>query len=189
MPMVMYMSEWPDGGMWVKFERAKQKEAMAALERLYKKALPNSVYEYNFLDELNARQYLQEQRWQQVISIATTLSFIICCLGLFGLAHLSTNQRIKEIGIRKVLGASVSQIVALLSGDFLKLVMVAFIIAAPIAWMVMNRWLEDFAYRISISWWIFIAAGALALIVALATISFQTIKAAIANPVKSLRTE
>ena len=160
-PMVMYMSESPDGGIWVKFEKSKQKEAMAALERIYKKALPNVVYQYNFLDELNARQYLQEQRWQQVISIATTLSFIICCLGLFGLAHLSTNQRIKEIGIRKVLGASVSQIVALFSGDFLKLVMIAFVIAAPVSWMVMNRWLEDFAYRINISWWIFVAAGVL----------------------------
>ena len=151
-PMVMYMSEWPDGGIWVKFEKTKQKEAMAALERIYKKAMPNAVYQYDFLDELNARQYLQEQRWQQVISIATTLSFIICCLGLFGLAHLSTNRRIKEIGIRKVLGASVSQIVALLSGDFLKLVLVAFVIAAPVSWMVMNKWLQDFAYRINIGW-------------------------------------
>jgi putative ABC transport system permease protein len=188
-PMVMYMSEWPDGGIWVKFEKSKQKEAMAALERIYKKAMPNAVYQYDFLDELNARQYLQEQRWQQVISVSTAFSFIICCLGLFGLAHLSTNQRIKEIGIRKVLGASVSQIVALLSGDFLKLVMVAFVIAAPVSWMVMHKWLQDFAYRINISWRVFIAAGILALLVALMAISFQAIKAAIANPVKSLRTE
>ena len=94
---------------------------------------------------------MQEQRWQKVISIATILSFIICCLGLFGLAHLSTNQRIKEIGIRKVLGATVSQIVALLSGDFLKLVIIAFIIAAPVSWIVMNKWLQDFAYRININ--------------------------------------
>src|SRR6185503_1293777 len=97
-PMVMYMNEWPDGDMWVKFEKSKQKEAMAALERIYKKAMPGAVYQYDFLDALNARQYLQEQRWQKVISIVTTLSFVICCLGLFGLAHLSTNRRIKEIG-------------------------------------------------------------------------------------------
>lgn len=188
-PMVMYMNEWPDGGMWVKFEKSKQKEAMAALERIFKKVMPNAVYQYNFLDELNAKQYLQEQRWQQVISIATTLSFIICCLGLYGLANLSTTQRIKEIGIRKVLGASVSQIVALLSGDFLKLVIVAFVIAAPVSWMIMNRWLQDFAYRINISWWIFLIAGAAAILIAVVTVSFQAIKAAIANPVKSLRSE
>ena len=175
--------------MWVKFEKSKQKEAMAALERIYKKAMPNAIYQYNFFDELNARQYLQEQRWQQVISIATILSFIICCLGLFGLAHFSTNQRIKEIGIRKVLGASVSQIVALLSGDFLKLVLISFLIAAPISWMVMNKWLQDYAYRINIQWWIFVLAGGLAVTIALITISFQAIKAAIANPVESLRTE
>ncbi|MEP7319354.1 MAG: FtsX-like permease family protein, partial [Panacibacter sp.] len=188
-PMVMYMNEFPDGGMWVKFEKSKQKEAMAALERNYKKAMPNAVYQYNFLDELNAKQYLQEQRWQQVISIATILSFIVCCLGLFGLAHLSTNQRIKEIGIRKVLGASVTQIVALLSGDFLKLVVVAFVIAAPVSWMVMNKWLEDFAYRITIGPAVFIIAAVIAIIIALAAVSFQAIKTAMANPVKSLRTE
>ncbi len=188
-PMVMYMSEWPDGGIWVKFEKAKQKEAMAALEHIYKKAMPNAVYQYDFLDELNARQYLQEQRWQQAISVATTLSFIICCLGLFGLTHLSTNLRIKEIGIRKVLGASVSQIVGLLSGDFLKLVVIAFIIAAPIAWLVMNKWLQDFAYRVNIGPGVFIVAGLIAIVIALMAVSFQAIKAAIANPVKSLRTE
>lgn len=189
-PMVMYMSELPpEGGIWVKFEKSSQKEAMAVLERIYKKALPNSVYQYDFLDELNARQYLQEQRWQQVVSIATTLSFVICCLGLFGLAHLSTSHRVKEIGIRKVLGASVSQIVALLSADFLKLVLIAFVIATPVSWLVMNKWLQDFAYRTDISWLVFVSAGLIAILIALATVSFQAIKAAIANPVKSLRTE
>ncbi|CAN5821100.1 ABC transporter permease [soil metagenome] len=188
-PIVMYMNEYADGGMWVKFEKSKQKEAMAALERIYKKVMRNAVYQYNFLDELNAKQYMQEQRWQQVISIATMLSFIVCCLGLFGLAHLSTNQRIKEIGIRKVLGASVTQIVALLSGDFLKLVVVAFVIAAPISWMVMTKWLEDFAYRITIGPAVFIIAAVIAIIIALAAVSFQAIKTALANPVKSLRTE
>jgi putative ABC transport system permease protein len=188
-PMVMYMNEWPDGGMWVKFEKPKLKEAMAALERIYKKGMPNAVYQYNFLDELNAKQYLKEQRWQKVISVATALSFIICCLGLFGLAHLSTNRRIKEIGIRKVLGASVSQIVALLSSDFLKLVMVAFVIAAPVSWMIMNKWLQDFAYRIRIGWIVFVTTGFVVVLITLLTISFQAIKAAIANPVKSLRSE
>jgi putative ABC transport system permease protein len=189
-PMVMYMSESPpEGAIWVKFDAPKQREAMAALERIYRKALPNSVYQYNFLDELNARQYLNDQRWHQVIQISTLISFIICCLGLFGLAHLSTNYRVKEIGIRKVLGASVSQIIALLSGDFLKLVVIAFVIAAPVSWLVMNKWLENFAYRIDVSWLVFASAGLIAILVALFTVSYQSVKAAIANPVKSLRTE
>jgi putative ABC transport system permease protein len=188
-PMVMYMTEVPEGGMWVKFEKTKQGEALAALEKAYKKAMPTAVYQYSFLDELNASQYLQEQRWQQVISVAALLSFIICCLGLFGLAHLSTNRRIKEIGIRKVLGASVTQIISLLSGDFLKMVLFAFIIAAPIAWLVMNNWLQEFAYRIYVSWWMFVLAGIAAVVIALITVSFQSIKAAISNPVRSLRTE
>ncbi|MEJ7586275.1 MAG: ABC transporter permease [Ferruginibacter sp.] len=188
-PVLMYMNEVPDGGMWVKFEKVKQKEALAALERVYKKAMPHAFYQYNFLDELNARQYLQEQRWQQVIIIATIISLVICCLGLFGLAHLSTNRRIKEIGIRKVLGASVGQITALLSGDFLKLVLIAFLIAAPLSWVVMSKWLQDFAYRINIGPGIFLIAGLLAIIVAVAAVSFQAIRAAVANPVKSLRTE
>jgi putative ABC transport system permease protein len=184
-PMLMYMS----GGMWIKLDKRKQKEAMAAVEQIYKKAMPGAVFQYQFLDELNARQYIQEQRWQKIISIATILSFIVCCLGLFGLAHLSTKRRKKEIGMRKVLGASVSQIVALLSSDFLKLVLIAFIIAAPVSWMVMNKWLEDFAYRITIGPVVFIIAAVIAIIIALAAVSFQAIKTALANPVKSLRNE
>lgn len=188
-PMVLYMQDAPDGGIWVKFKTAKQKEAMAALERIYKKAMPDAVYEYHFLDELNAQQYVQEARWQQVINIATGISFVICCLGLFGLAHLSAHQRIKEIGIRKTLGASVGQIVTLLSGSFLKLVLLAFVIAAPVSWLVMNRWLEDFAYRIYIGPGIFLAAGFMAFVIAILAVSIQAVKAAIANPVRSLRSD
>ncbi|HET9278020.1 MAG TPA: FtsX-like permease family protein, partial [Flavitalea sp.] len=114
---------------------------------------------------------------------------IICCLGLFGLAHLSTSRRVKEIGIRKVLGASSAHIVALLSADFLKLVVIAFVIAAPVSWTVMNNWLQDFAYRTSISWLVFASAGVIAILIALFTVSYQAVKAAIANPVKSLRME
>ncbi|MEP6846704.1 MAG: FtsX-like permease family protein, partial [Panacibacter sp.] len=188
-PMIMYMTEVPDGGMWIRFDKAKQKEALAAVEKIYKIAMPSAVFQYAFLDELNAKQYVQEQRWQQVVSIAALLSFVICCLGLFGLAHLATNQRIKEIGIRKVLGASVAQIVTLLSGDFLKLVIVAFVIAAPLSWIAMNKWLQNFAYRISIGPGVFVLAACIAFIIALAAVSFQSIKTALANPVKSLRTE
>jgi putative ABC transport system permease protein len=188
-PMVMYATEVPDGGIWIKFDKSKQKEAMATIERIYKKAMPGSGYQYNFLDELNARQYVQEQRWQEIVKVATILSFVICCLGLFGLTHLSTNQRIKEIGIRKVLGASVNNIVALISADFLKLVFIAFLIAAPLSWIIMNKWLQDFAYRVNIGADVFATAGIIAFIIALAAVSFQSIKAAVANPVKSLRTE
>jgi len=188
-PMLMYTKETPDGGIWIKIERNKQKQALAAVERIYKTAMPGAVYHFNFLDELDAMQYMQEQRWQKIISIATILSFIVCCLGLFGLAHLSTGRRIKEIGIRKVLGATVSQVVVLLSGDFLKLVIIAFIIAAPVSWIVMHKWLQEFAYRVNIEWWMFAAAGFAALLIALITVSFQSIKTAIKNPVESLRTE
>ncbi len=188
-PMVMTMSDWLGNDILVKFEKSKQKKAMIAWEKAYKKAMPQAVFQSGFLDDINAKEYLQEQRWQKVISIAAVLSIIICCLGLFGLTHLATHQRTKEIGIRKVLGASAAQIVTLLSINFIQLVLIAFTIAAPASWLVMNKWLQDFAYRIDMEWWIFLAAGLSALSIALLTISFQAIKAALANPVKSLRTE
>jgi putative ABC transport system permease protein len=125
----------------------------------------------------------------RIINSFTLVAIFISCLGLFGLAAFSAEQRNKEIGIRKVLGASVSGIVKLLSTDFLKLVMVAIVIATPIAWWALNKWLEAFAYRINISWWVFVLAGISAIFIALFTVSFQAIKAAVANPVKSLRTE
>lgn len=151
--------------------------------------MPQAVFQSGFLDEINAKEYLQEQHWQKVISIAAMLSIFICCLGLFGLSHLATHQRVKEIGIRKVLGASAVQIATLLSVHFIKLVLIAFMIAAPASWLVLNKWLQNFAYRINMEWWIFLAAALSALFIALLTISFQAIKAAVANPVKSLRTE
>ena len=120
---------------------------------------------------------------------AAALSIIICCLGLFGLAHLAAQRRIKEIGIRKVLGATVTSIASLLTKDFLKLVIVSLLVASPLAWWVMNNWLQDFAYRIRIGWWMFVLAGLIAIVIAMITVGFQAIKAAIANPVKSLRTE
>ena len=177
------------GGIWLKVEKARQPEAVRAFEKIYRKAMPDASYEYGFLDELNAREYAQEQRWQQIVGFTTGASLFICCLGLFGLMHLAAQQRIKEIGIRKVLGASISQIVVMLSREFLKLVLVAFVIATPIAWYAMSRWLQDFAYRIDLDWWIFALAGIVALLIAMITVSFQSIKAALANPVKSLRND
>ena len=141
------------------------------------------------MDESLDNFYKAERRWSSIIGWAGGISVFLACLGLFGLAALSAVNRTKEIGIRKVLGASLPVIVKLLSKDFLKLVVIALIIAAPLAWFFMNKWLQDFAYRISIGWWIFIVAGALAIVIAFITIGFQAVKAGIANPVKSLRTE
>ncbi len=190
-PMLMYIPESAEGksGIWINFDKAKQSQAMAAVERIYKAAMPNAIYKYDFIDELNAREYLQEKRWQQVVNFSAVVAFVLCCLGLFGLTHLAANRRIKEIGVRKVLGATVSQVISLLTAGFLKLVLISLGIAFPVAWLVMNRWLQNYAYRIEINWWIFIIAGLVAIFIAIITTSFQTIKAATANPIKSLRTE
>jgi putative ABC transport system permease protein len=188
-PRVLFMTPREAGGIWLKVEKSRQAEAISVFEKIYRKAMPDASYEYNFLDELNAREYRQEQRWQQIINFSTGISIFICCLGLFGSMHLAAEQRTKEIGIRKVLGASVSQIVALLSRDFVKLVLLAFVIASPVAWYVMHQWLQNFAYRIEIEWWIFALAWISTLTITLLTVSYQSIKAALANPVKSLRNE
>ena len=142
-----------------------------------------------FLDERFNQQYASDQLFGKAFAIFAAFAIFIACLGLLGLTLFTTAQRTKEIGVRKVLGASVSNIVMLLSKDFIKLVLMAFLIASPVAWYVMNNWLSDFAYRIDISAWTFIIAGLLAVFIALATISLQAIKAAVANPVKSLRME
>jgi putative ABC transport system permease protein len=159
------------------------------LKRTWKSVVPNQDFEYRFLDETVAAQYQQEDRTNTIVKLASALSIFIACMGLFGLATLTVVRRTKEIGIRKVLGASVSSIVRLLSRDFVVLIAVASVIAFPLAWWAMDTWLEDFAYRVQVSWWIYVLAGLAALVVALATISFQAVKAALLNPVKSLRTE
>jgi len=150
---------------------------------------PNEPFEYSFLDEDFQKNYEAENHLSAIVGYFTVIAILICCLGLFGLATFSAEQRIKEIGVRKVLGASVTGIVALLSKDFLKLVAISVVVASPIAWWIMHKWLQDFAYRTRISWTVFVLTTILALLIALITISFQAIKAAVANPVKSLRTE
>lgn len=162
---------------------------LAAIGAIWHKDLPSTPFEYMFLDQEVQKQYQAEITMSQIINSFTIMAIIISCLGLFGLAAFSAEQRSKEIGIRKVLGASVSGIVSLLSMDFLKLVIISFIIATPIAWYGMSKWLQVFAYRVPISWWMFALAGIMALFIALFTVSFQAIKAAVANPVKSLKTE
>ena len=164
-------------------------KSVEQIKQKYEAFFPGNIFDYTFLDESFNRQYESEQLFGKVFGIFAGLAIFVACLGLFGLAMFSTMQRRKEIGVRKVLGASVSNILLLLSKDFVRLVLIASIIAFPLAWWVMHKWLQDFSYRINITWWIFLAAGSTALLVALFTVSFQAIKAAIANPVKSLRTE
>src|SRR5688572_12031052 len=177
------------GSISIKIGGSNIAAALHQVETTWRKFLPETPYQYTFLDENFTRLYEAEQQQKTLLIIFAFLAIFIACLGLFGLSAFAILQRIKEIGIRKVLGADVSTIVALLSKDFIKLVAFAAIPAFLVSWYFMNKWLEDFAYRISMPWWIFLVAGIVAAFIALITISFQAIKAAIANPVKSLRTE
>jgi putative ABC transport system permease protein len=163
--------------------------ALAQIEKVWKKYLPEIPYEYNFLDARYAKLYEAEQKESSILIIFSCVAILIACLGLFGLSAFTITQRVKEIGIRKVLGASTRTIVELISKEFLLLVIIAAVFAFPVAWYVMNHWLQNFAYRINIAWWVFVVAGIIAFFISFATISFQAIKAAIANPVKSLRSE
>ena len=162
---------------------------LGSIETSWRELNPNEPFEYNFLDEDFQKNYEADTRLAGIVKNFTIIAILISCLGLFGLATFSAEQRTKEIGVRKVLGASIGNVVGLLSKEFLKLVFIAIIIASPITWLVMNKWLQDFAYRTSISWTVFVITALIAGSIALFTISFQSIKAALANPVKSLRTE
>jgi putative ABC transport system permease protein len=162
---------------------------IAFLKATWKSVAGDQDFEFRFLDDALATAYQQEQRLGNVVRYASVLSIFIACMGLFGLATLVVVRRTKEIGIRKVLGAGTNNIVTLLSKDFVALVIVAALIAFPVAWWALNKWLQDFTYRVNISIWVFAAAALLTLLVALITVSFQAIKAAWTNPVKSLRTE
>ena len=174
---------------FVKVKPANPAPALAAMLKAWSNVVADLPFKYSFLDESLNNFYKSEKKWSNIIGWAGCVSVFLACLGLFGLAALAAINRTKEIGIRKVLGASLPVIVKLLSKDFLKLVLIAVIVAAPLAWYFMNKWLQDFAYRTTIGWWIFIAAGSLAIIIAFVTIGYQAVKTGIANPVKSLRTE
>jgi putative ABC transport system permease protein len=163
--------------------------ALSQIEKSWKKYLPEIPFEYQFLDERYAKLYEAEDRQSSIITIFSCIAIFIASLGLFGLSAFTITQRVKEIGVRKVLGASTGNIVKLISKDFLVLVVIAAVLAFPVAWYAMNQWLHEFAYRVNISWWVFVLAAVIALLIAFATISFQAIKAAIANPVESLRSE
>ena len=188
-PIVLQPFYGSNNSISVKVNTGNIAATMAAVKSRYEAFFPGNPFDYSFLDEIYNKQYKNDQLFGKAFALFAGFAIFIACLGLLGLSLFGTTQRIKEIGVRKVLGASISNIVLLLSKDFVALILVAFVIAAPVAWWIMHQWLQDFAYRISLSPWIFVAAGLLAIIIALATISFQAIKAALTNPVKSLRSE
>jgi len=173
----------------LRFRSIKPDELISFTEKIWKEHNPGIPFKYYFLDESLDAQYKSELRMNSVFNYFSFLSILLACLGLFGLASISAEQRIKEIGIRKVLGASITNLALVLSKEFILLVIISNIIAFPAAYYFMNDWLQDFAYRIDIAWWMFILAGAIALIIAIVTVSFQAINAATANPVESLRYE
>ncbi|GAB3489568.1 ABC transporter permease [Spirosoma knui] len=185
---LMFQSS-PSPDLSIKLTAGNLPQKVAMLEQTWKRVAPDLPFSFTFLDEDLQRQYESEQRLGHIVTIASGLSILIACLGLFGLATLAVARRTKEIGVRKVLGASVPSIVNLLARDFLKLVLVAIVIASPLAWYAMHQWLQNFAYKIDMQWWVFLLAGALALLIAFLTVSFQSVKAALANPVKSLKME
>jgi putative ABC transport system permease protein len=189
-PLILRMrEEESSGNALVRIEPAKTQQALRSLDALSRQFNPKFPLTYQFLDEAYNSLYTSEQMIGKLSGYFAFIAIFICCLGLLGLVMFTAEQRIKEIGIRKVLGANTASVFGLLSKDFLLLVFVAFVIASPVAWWAANNWLTGFAYRINISWWMFLLAGLLAMIIALATISVQALRAAMANPVKSLRNE
>jgi putative ABC transport system permease protein len=187
-PLVLFNDIWARNLM-IKISGQQLPQTIAFLESKWKTLAPYRPFEYRFLDDDYEKLYRAEIRLGTVLNIFATVAVLLAALGLFGLSAYMTRQRTREIGVRKVLGAGIGSIVALLSKDFLQLVVIASVIAFPIAWWVMHQWLQDFAYRVHIGWEIFLAAGGIAVFIAFVTVSFQTIKAALGNPVKSLRTE
>ncbi|GAB3505472.1 ABC transporter permease [Spirosoma knui] len=188
-PLAMVIRDFGFSRIILNIDGHKPQEAIAALESLWKKHFPTAYLDYDFVDKKLGEQYEAESRFSTIFLYFSLISVLIACLGLYGLTTFTAEQRTKEIGVRKVLGASVTSIIALLSRDFLRLVVLSIVLATPIAWYTMNEWLTSFAYRIDIEWWVFALAGLLAVTIALLTVSFQSIKAALTNPVKSLRAE
>ena len=186
---MLNQTQWGFSNLSVKINGNRAKDALTHIESVWKKVCVGIPYEYQFLDDHFKEVYRADSQISTIVGTLAILAIIISCLGLFGLASYAAEKRVKEVGIRKLLGASLQHIVFKLSKDFLKYVLIAALIALPLSWFAVNKWLEDYAYRVNISWWIFLGAIVLALLIALITISFQAIKAAIANPVKSLRTE
>lgn len=189
-PTIFYMAPWKINVLNIKINPgANAADALKKIEQVYKQYNPGQPFEYKFADDEYARKFAVEERVGKLATFFAILAIFISCLGIFGMASFMAEQRVKEIGVRKVLGASVFSVWKLLSKDFVMLVIISLIIAIPVAYLFMHRWLQNYQYRTNISWWIFAAAGAGALLITLLTVSFQAIKAAVANPAKSLRTE
>jgi putative ABC transport system permease protein len=188
-PLTMRINEKSSTLLAVKIQSGNIKGTLAAIRSKWTATLPGRPFTYYFLDEFFDRQYRSEERFEKIFFNFTMLAVFIACLGLLGLASYSTVQRTKEIGIRKIMGASIHSIVGLLSRDFIKLVMLSVVIALPMAYFGMSKWLESFAYRAEIEWWIFASAALFSVSIAFATITFQSIKAALLNPIKSLKNE
>jgi ABC-type antimicrobial peptide transport system permease subunit len=188
--LILRLGEKDDyGSILIKTRAGQTKAALASLEKLCKQLNPKFPFTYQFSEDEYQKLYTSEIMVGKLSSCFAFLAIFISCLGLLGLAMFTAEQRTKEIGIRKVLGASIVSLFSLLSKEFLMLVLVALIIATPLAWYMMYKWLEDYAYKTNISWWMFMIAGLVAIVITLFTVSFQAVKAALANPVKSLRTE
>ena len=188
-PLVLKQNHSQEGFLAIRTTMGQTQASIKALKTINSELNPSFPLSYSFLDEDLENMYDSEQQMGTIFNMLALLAIFISCLGIYGLSAFMAEQRIKEIGIRKVLGASVQSITTLLSKDFLKLVVISIVLAVPVSWYFMNKWLEDFAYRISISWWTYALAGILALAIALLTVSYQAIKAALKNPIKSLRTE
>ncbi|MGB3145981.1 MAG: FtsX-like permease family protein [Maribacter sp.] len=187
-PLFLYKEEEPNW-LFIKTQTTNYQQLLTSLEQQWKSTVKNVPFDYRFVDKEVVKLYDEEKRLGQISMVFTALAILISCLGLFGLVSFVAEQKKKEIGIRKVLGASVSSVVRLLTKDFIELVLIALVIAVPLAYYFMERWLEDFKYRIDIQWWVFVLAGLFALVITFLTVGLQSIKSAIANPVKSLRTE
>lgn len=189
-PQLFTMKPGNDFGVaFIKVKPGSETAALKHIEKTFKQMFRLSPFSYTFKDEENRRAYEAEQRWKQIMLFSAILTIFISCIGLFGLSVLAAEKRTKEIGIRKVLGASVSSVITILSTDFLKLVMISLLVSIPVAWIVSNKWLENYPYRVQLQWQLFAVAAIMVICIALFTVSFQAIRAAIRNPVKSLRTE
>jgi putative ABC transport system permease protein len=188
-PLVMHINQGSYNYFTLRLRSGKFEETIKAMENYWKTFFPNRPFHFFFLDQAYDQQYRAEQKAAELVGLFSLLAILLACLGLFGLASFTVEQRTKEIGVRKVLGASATQLVNLLSKDFIKPVLVANFMAWPVAYYAMNQWLQDFAYRIDMAWGSFVLAGGIVLIIAFVTVSVQTIKAVLVNPVEALRHE
>lgn len=189
-PMIMLSSAHYEGGsIWVKIANRNQQATLQKLERTFKKLLPHAFFDYSFLSDSHAQAYAMESKWQQIITIVTLIAVLICSMGLFGLAHLGITQRRRETGIRIALGATGHEIALLFSKSFIRIILLAVVVASPAGHYLMHHWLSNFAYHAGIPWWIFALPGAAAIAIALVTVTLQSLRAAATDPVKALRSE